>query len=206
MWFRSTVVDHIQTRLVHETSGLACIYCYCSYKDQNMQTVSGLIANLLKQLVQYRPVISDHVKSLYNDHIDNGTRPAHDEFMDALRSEIATYTKVFVIVDALDEFLERDQEYLIRELRSLGSTVNLMVTSRPLPIIEEQFHGAKRLDILAKSEDIRKYIESRIPRERRLVQQVKKDGNLLGTIMDKIGTSARGMYVSLQLALSQYEI
>jgi hypothetical protein len=54
---RSIVVDYIQTRVMHDSSGLACIYCYCNYKDQKRQTVSELITSLLKQLVQHRPLI-----------------------------------------------------------------------------------------------------------------------------------------------------
>lgn len=65
---------------------------------------------MLEQLVQDRPTISNDVKSLYDRHTVNHTRPAHDEFVNALRSEIAKYSKVLVIVDALGEFLERDRE------------------------------------------------------------------------------------------------
>jgi hypothetical protein len=197
------VVDHIQTQFALDSSAWACIYCYCNYKDQNRQTVSELIASLLKQLVQDRPIISDNVKSFHERHIVRSTRPTLSDFINALRADIAKYTKVFVIVDALDEFRDRDQEYLITELRSLGPTVNLMVTSRPLSMIEEQFRGARRLDISANDEDIRKYIESRIPRERRLLQHVRKDGTLLETIIDKVGTTARGMYVFPMLVFPQ---
>jgi hypothetical protein len=180
---------------MHDDLQIACVYCYCNYKEQKSQTVSVLIASLLKQLVQDHPTISDSVKSLYDRHFVRNTRPTPDEFTKALQSEIGRYTKVYIIVDALDEFLKHDQGYLITELQSLASNVSLMVTSRPLPLIEQQFQGARRLDILANDEDIRKYIESRIPRERRLVQHVKKDVTLLETMMDKIGTTARGMYV-----------
>lgn len=178
---------------MHDNPEIACIYCYCNYKEQKTQTVPELIASLLKQLVQDHPTISDNVKTLYNRHIVQNTRPTPDEFTKALQSEIGRYAKVYIIVDALDEFLERDQGYLITELQSLSGNINLMVTSRPLPLIEEQFHGARRLNILANDKDIRIYIESRIPRERRLVQHVKKDVTLLETMMDKIGTTARGM-------------
>jgi archaellum biogenesis ATPase FlaH len=186
---------------MRDSTGMACIYCYCNYKEQKTQTVSELIASLLKQLVQDHPAISDNVESIYNHHIVQNTRPTANEFTKALRSEIGRYSKVFIIIDALDEFLERDQEYLITELRSLSSTVNLMVTSRPLPLIEEQFRGVNRLDILANEEDIRKYIETRTRRERRLMQHVKKDGTLLETMVDRIGMTARGMCVSPMLAI-----
>ena len=73
-------------------------------------------------------MISAQVKSLYDRHFVRGTRPAHDEFTKALRAEIARYSKIFIVVDAVDELAERDQGYLITELRSLANVVNLMVT------------------------------------------------------------------------------
>jgi hypothetical protein len=88
------------------------------------------------------------------------------------KAEIGT-SDIFIVVDALDECIERDQEYLITELQSLASTVHVMVTSRPLPSIEQLFHGATRLEIHATKDDVRKYIDGQISREHRLALLVK---------------------------------
>jgi len=168
---------------------------YCNYKEQTRQTVPEVLASLLKQLVQDHLVVSDDIQSLYNRHVDNETRPAHEELMKTLQLEIATYTKVFIIVDALDEFLERDQVYLMTELKSLSGAINLMVTSRPLPLIEEYLRDAEHLDIRAKDEDIKNYIEDRIQYGPRLARLVKTNGTLQESVVNKVSVNVNGMYV-----------
>jgi hypothetical protein len=187
------VVDHIQTEFANDKVAIACIYC--NYKDQSEQTVSELIATVLKQLAQDQPELSDNVKFLYTRHIRKHTRPTLEEFVEALQLEIKAFTKVFIVVDALDEFLERDQGYLISRLQSLADTVNLMVTSRPLSLIEQIFHDVKRLHIRPSDDDVRRYIEGRFLREPRLMLLAKTDKNLQEFVVNKITANVQGMYV-----------
>jgi hypothetical protein len=155
------IVDHLQRFFRNVDVAVACIYC--NYKEQIAQTVSNLIASLVRQLVQDRSVISDGIKTLYELHHYRGTHPTLDELTEALESEIRTYSKVFVIVDALDECPEDGtRANLLGELQSLTGTVNLLVTSRGLSSIARQFEGASRLDIRATDGDVRRYIEGRI--------------------------------------------
>ena len=107
-------------------------------KDQARQTIPELVASLLKQVIQDQSQISDKIKSFYKHHKIQGSHPNCEELKKAFQSEIGTST-VFVVVDALDECPECDQELLISELQSLASTLHLMVTSRPLPLIEQLF-------------------------------------------------------------------
>ena len=115
--------------------------------------------------------------------------------------EIGTST-VFLVVDALDECLERDQEILIQELQSLAGDLHLMVTSRPLPLIEAVFQDAIHLEVRATDDDVRKYIRSRILRERRLKVHVAKDKELQKNVEDKVMANVRGMYALLYFNLT----
>lgn len=190
------VVDHLQTIFVCET--VAVTYIYCHYKEHTKQTISELVASLLKQLVQNRSVTSDQVKEFYQDYrVNRKIRPGLRDLMKMLQSEIGTYSQTYIVVDALDECLERDRGDLITTLRLLSGNVSLMVTSRPLPSIELQFRGVKRLDILANDDDVRKYIEDRIPGENRLVRHVKRDPSFQEIIVNKIVVNAGGMSVFL---------
>src|SRR3984957_19838431 len=129
-------MDHLQT-LFEDNESAAIAIVYCNYKEQADQTVSNLVAALLKQIVEDRRAISDHVKSFYERHQRRKTRPTRDQLTEVLISEIRTYSKVFIIIDALDECREDDatRAMLLRTLRSLPEQVNLMVTSRNLPSI-----------------------------------------------------------------------
>ena len=189
---RSIVVDHLQT-LFEEHDIVATAFIYCSYKEHAEQMVATLIASLLKQIVQGRGAITDHVQSFYERHQRRETRPTLSQLIGVLISEIQTYSKVFIVVDALDECREDDatRAMLLEALRSLPGQVNLLVTSRDLPSIARDFEGTKRLYIRAKDDDIRAYIEGRIafgPRRLKVLQKV---------IVDKIVENAKGMSVSL---------
>jgi hypothetical protein len=184
----SIVVNHLQAFFDGANVAVACIYC--NYKEQATQTVSNLVAGLLKQMVQNNPVTSDNIKSFYKHHRARDTRPTLEEFLNALGSEIGLYSKVFIIVDALDECAEDSgtRAGLLKALRALAGTVNLMVTSRDLSSIARTFEGTKQLNIYAHDQDIRRYVEDRInsvPRQHLIALQQ--------TIEDKIIQNARGM-------------
>ena len=187
---RSIVVNHLQALLL-ENEKIAIAFIYCNYKEQAEHTVYNLVASLLKQMLQDRRAISGNIKSFYERHRRQGTPPTLDEVVGVLTTEIETYTKVFVVVDALDECREDDatRAMLLEVLRSLPGNVNLMVTSRNLPSIARDFGGAKRLHIRAKDDDIRKYIEGRLALGPRHLKQLQE------TIVDRVTANANGMYV-----------
>lgn len=124
-------------------------------------------------------------------------RPRLTDILDVLQLEIGTYSQVYILVDALDEYPEGDRHELVSTLRSLGN-VNLMVTSRPLLSIKDQFDGAKHLRISAMDDDVRKYIKDRIVRETRLARLVQNlnAADLQDTIVNKIVRNVGGMYAS----------
>ena len=130
-------------------------------------------------------MISDNVKAFYDRHQSQSTHPTLDEFIQALEVEIKMYTKVYIIVDALDECPEVNVK-LLKALRSLGRSINLMVTSRDLSSIEQQFRDAQCLRIRADDGDIAKYIENQLDHHPDL-------SNLQGTVTHKIVNKARGM-------------
>jgi hypothetical protein len=149
----------------------------------------------LKQLIQDDDVAYDNIKSLYKHHKDRQTHPTkfHD-LQEALRSETKRYSKVFIVVDALDECSEAEtRRKLLTALRSLGSNVNLMFTSRVLSSIELDFHGTERLDIRASEHDMQKYIEGRVSHEGLLKRHIDRDQKLQEEIVKKIIENAGGM-------------
>ena len=119
-----------------------------------------------------------------------------------MKSEIGIYSRVFIVVDALDECLDSAREHFIKEFQSLARNVNLMVTTHPLPSIEDHFQGVSHLQIQAHSDDMRKYIiEDRIPCKGRLARLVNNDRALQESIMIEVVTNASGMYVFLILVV-----
>ncbi|KIM92066.1 hypothetical protein PILCRDRAFT_111027 [Piloderma croceum F 1598] len=194
MTIRSIVVNHLQS--VFEHDNVAVVWIYCNYKVA--QTPLNLVASLLKRLVQRHSAISLNVKSFHDIHKVNSARPTLNDFMDTLRSEIGMYSKVFVIVDALDECLQGDgtRAVLLAQLQSLPSTVNLMVTSRYPSSITRDGSATRCLEIRAHNDDVRRYVLGRIPREYRLATHINGHATLQAEIIDKIVENMGGMSVS----------
>jgi hypothetical protein len=103
-------------------------------------------------------------------------------------TEIQAYSQIFIVVDALDECSETNGSWmkLVHALRSLTGPINLMVTSRDLPSIEQHFREAQRLDIRATDEDVAKYVQSQLVHYPGLM-------NWQDTIVKKIISKVDGM-------------
>jgi hypothetical protein len=148
------------------------------------------VSSLLRQLAQSHPTISKTVDQFYSSH--KLRHPTLYEFKEALQIEIRSYSKVFVVVDALDECVDDETRMvLLTALKDLP--VNLFVTSRYSLTTERKFDGAERLDIRAHDNDVRRYVENRILCEDRLARHVKADPSLQDDIINKVVDSAKGM-------------
>ena len=157
------------------------------------------MAALLQQLVQQHSVISDEVHELYKSHITKRTRPSLAEFSKLLQSEINGYSKVFVIVDALDECNEKDMTRLVTELLHLPRHLQLLFTSRYSPDIEPKFKDMPRLEIRASDADVRNYLHSLVEKEDFCLHRyIQKDASLRSTIIDTIAEKSKGMFVLLR--------
>ncbi|KAF7508365.1 hypothetical protein GJ744_009356 [Endocarpon pusillum] len=163
----SIVTDHLWKAYQEDDIGVA--YLYCNYKRGDEQKAVNLLAVILKQLVQERPSLPDSVGDLYTLHGKRGTRPSFDELSNSLRSVLRNYSRVFIIIDALDECTNDDgtRNTLLSEIRSLQvqTDVRLMVTSRNISNITQLFEDDLCLRIYASDEDVEQYLEGRMSRQ-----------------------------------------
>ncbi|EGX50654.1 hypothetical protein AOL_s00075g80 [Orbilia oligospora ATCC 24927] len=166
----SIVVNHL-TNWFSDDETIGTAYIYCNFKEALEQNFDHLLSSLLKQLTQTRPSLPEVVRKLYKQHLDKKTRPLNDEIVKALHSVAATYSRVFIIIDALDECREDDdcRTNFISELLKLHDRingVNLFITSRPIPEIEKEFWGNPTRSIRAYDEDVRKYLIEKVSRSK----------------------------------------
>ncbi len=148
------------------------------------------------QLTHNRASISTDAEQLYKSHVNKGTRPSLDEISKLLKSELTSYSKVFVVVDALDEFQASDQfqTTLLTELRALQPVVNLLVTSRFIDNIGREFRGMPMLEISASPMDVQTYVVNRISQSERLLRHTTKDKALREEIIKIVVGNAEKMY------------
>jgi len=178
-----------------EKENVAIAYIYCNYKEQEEQTTVNLIGSLLQQLVQMSSVVSEEIISLYESHIGKRTRPTLNEYSNLLQSEVHGFSKVFIVIDALDECRESNGTRMsfITEILKLQPSIHLFVTSRHIVTIESEFEKAVHVEIRASDKDVKGYLKGRIEREHRLVRHVRRDRDLQETIINTIVEKAKGM-------------
>jgi hypothetical protein len=183
-------MDHLQN-ITHDANAVS-ICIFCNHKEQTEQTHANLVASLLKQLVEERGTVSEHVKKLYQEHTRKNTRPTIQNFLDVLKLEIDNvYQTVFIVVDALDEASEGTQTSLVSNLRSISPAIRLLITSRDLNSIKAAMVGTPQLWIYAHPEDIKQYIEARLCASYRLRGLLERDSELqsdfIPMVLDKSG-------------------
>ena len=181
--------------------GTAIIYAYCYYKERSQQSFSNFLGGLLKQLLSLRNAVPEDVKTLYEENQDRYHKWTLAEISSLLKAELSRYRKVFIIVDALDEYSENqnDRNSLLAELEQLRKYSNMMLTSRHVAPYMDAFGGASRVTIAAKDRDVRKYLESQIAT---LPRFVKANLELQELIIQTITEAVEGMYVpSLSFAM-----
>lgn len=155
------IVNHLQSKFKDSNIAVTCLFC--NYKDRQEQTAEGFMANLLKQLMQDRADISEAIKNLYVKR--KKEFPTFEVLVEVFAAEMTHFSDVFVILDALDETMENNdiRTRLVSKLDSLP--IRLLVTSRHDAGIERTLKHAQRLEIEATAEDVRTYVEARIPSE-----------------------------------------
>jgi Cdc6-like AAA superfamily ATPase len=191
----SIIVENLLAKFRNDSS-IGIAYLYCNFRRQQEQEPTDMLMSLLKQLIQERPSIPENIKSLYNLHKDKRTRPSLEEVLNELHSVIASYSRTFIIIDALDEYqvLNMDRKMLLSEIFKLQAKTgaSLFATSRFIPEIMKEFEGSISLEIRASDEDVRKYLEGHISW---LPSFVLRNLDLQEEIKTEIIKAVDGMYV-----------
>lgn len=167
------IVDDLFTTHKDDLRDVGICFLYCSFNQQNAHTLENLLATFLKQLLQHRP-LPESIQLRYEmHHHHRGLRI--DEILEELQDIIKVRSKVYAIVDGLDECAEDCRNQFLEKLESLRdqtaengtnsnqTEVKILVTSRPLPEITSSIRGSLlTLPIYARDDDIRKYLDAEL--------------------------------------------
>ncbi|KAE8165265.1 hypothetical protein BDV40DRAFT_297588 [Aspergillus tamarii] len=195
----SLVINELYKRYGND-SEIGIVFIYFKFKDE--WTMSQLLSTLLKQLVQRQPSIPSDLKDIYNYHHKHGTRPPPGEISRCLHTIASSYKKIFMVVDALDEYQSAIQscDSILPTIFNLQaqSHASLLATSRPIPEISDQFKGMPTLEIRARNEDVQRYLRDHLGR---LPRFVSRDAGLQDEIVTEIAEAVDGMFLLAQLHL-----
>jgi Cdc6-like AAA superfamily ATPase len=192
----SIIIEYLSTRSPDDGSNVVA-YIYCNYKQQHEQLLENLLASLLRQLAEGKPDLPHDIKLLHNRYKEKRSRPSVDEISAVLQSVATQYSRVFIVIDALDECHGNGncKEKLLSEISILQAKcgINFFATSRSIPDTTQRFDQGLKIEIRAEKQDVEKYVNSHI---RELPSVVRKNPQIQKEIISGIVNSIDGMYVA----------
>jgi len=188
----SHLVSHVKeycktlTRTAH-----AYYYCYFGH-DQD--EAAHLLGSLLNQLCRKSDLVTPQLYEIYKA----GGEPSLVELLEALVEMLAHFDTVYVVVDALDESLPRDN--LLKILRDLVTDIRfqkiqVLASSREYIDIEatmETISVAVSMSNPFVKEDIRSLVRSLIVSNHKFERWPR---DMLDELENAVATGAHGMYV-----------
>ncbi|TAQ87668.1 hypothetical protein B7494_g4027 [Chlorociboria aeruginascens] len=199
----SAIIDKLDKEFPSTDVGLA--YIYCNYKERETQTLANLLASIVQQLIWRRKQLPEEIMAIYRDHLDKGLRPSRPECVKMLQVVTKCFSKVYIVVDALDECDAdaKTRKDLISEILNLSTTdIQLLCTSRNLSDIENIFQNTLRLDIRATDEDVSLFLRAFIQGEEQLSQFCESNPSLEEEIIETISKNANGMFLLAHLHIT----
>lgn len=139
--------------------------------------------------------LPSEVATLYSQHEKYNTRPTLTQIADILGKLVSTFESFHVIIDALDECAESNEEALrfVTAVSSLGSSVKIMCTSRSSSRFDGYFSEASIIKISAHRDDISTFLDAYMREQHILSKHVRKDPTLKDDIIKTIIQESQGM-------------
>ena len=193
--YSSLVISHLQSLYPNEDIGIA--YFYCNHKNEMDQSAEKVIASLAKQLAGRKSQVPQSLAQLRQKCLDKSILPTLEDFLTLLQSLTASFTRVMILIDGLDECAnEKNRRSIISLLQKLHTT-KVFVTSRVpgCQDITDTFaeHKVPRLDVQAKKSDLEMYVRKELEENGRKSDSIPFV--LKETVISKVAENADGRYI-----------
>ena len=197
----SLVVDELFAN-EFEQQGVGVAYFYFDYTKRETHSASFLLRSILRQLCAYKTPLP---RAAVEFHSNYSTRPVFANHLAATLSLVVhEFSRVYVVIDALDEFEEGpDRAELLEYLTTLAqNSVKLLVTSRPHPNdIKRRLDGFATLEVEANPDDIKMFLNKTISNHSGALEIMDDDEGLREEIVNTLMERAQGMYDSLPIII-----
>ncbi|UQC81290.1 ankyrin repeat protein [Colletotrichum lupini] len=197
----SIVIEHLKRRF-EENSTVGVSFMFCNFRRHDEQTPRNLLASALKQLYCTAPEECEEVENTYRHGMSSASK---QDIMRCLQAVVPRFSRVYVVIDALDELDENRNMFLdvsipitgckkevlttsnptLEAIWSLQETsyVNIFATSRHIPEIERYFDGSLCIEIRASDRDVMKFLDGQMSK---LPLAMRKNEGLQDQIKDAI--------------------
>ena len=194
----SHIVDYLRVKFKDEDVAVA--YYYYDYSEQQSQNAVNFAKSILRQLSSHCQNVPSAVAEFYQ-RTRNAVRDQtwfHD-LLDIMRRVVATFSRCFIVVDALDEADSQSQRSGFFEVingirQSSGGRLTVLATARPHAFnLTDKFHDPVIIDILADPGDLRRYLVRTIKEHPE--SEYMMDDDLRERIVDTLCNNANGMFL-----------
>lgn len=139
-------------------------YIFCNHKREGtVGRLDDLLASLLQQLACGQSPLPTCVHSLYDFHVEKGTRPSVEELSRALEAVVSISSRVFLVLDGLDECNDARRPFLKAVFKFQETqNINVLATSRNNPDIAKYFRNSPTVRVFATRQDIGRYLDAHL--------------------------------------------
>lgn len=183
---------HEHLRKISSDGESAVICLFCDYNARTEQNSVHLLRALLRQPAKSKSVTPKPLKDLYVKS-DMGQLPlGPNELLGVIQSTALTFTKIFVVMDALDECNSPNRVHLLRDLHSLQRScdIRVLITCRYLPGVERIMGPKTTLEVPARDSDMEPYVHKRLDE---LPSCICDNPHTRDRVMDAVVTGANGL-------------
>lgn len=183
-------MQHLQST---RTTSVGVAFIYCNYNDPQKQTAINLIGCVLQQLMLQSHNLADELSVCFEDHRRTKRLPSISEYSSLLRSAAGYFSKLVIIIDALDECLPDTREIIMGEFGRVSSGFLVLATSRY--IVNDLPGSCSSIPIQLQTDDmdIRAYLEERVTRSHTLKAHIARSQGLFDCVVSSIAGKAKGM-------------
>jgi hypothetical protein len=195
---RSIVISWLEAYAKASATPICVAYIYIRYSDHTKATVRDLLEVFVKQTVERHASCLPPANELYARHAREETQPTEDELLLLLQCFKEKMAVTFYIIEALDKAPPSMQLELVGKLASLN--VKLLITSRPMEVVQMHFPKAHCFAITPRDEDLDLHTSKEISRSAELrALLLPTETTLREEFFTTIRRKARGMYVTPSL-------
>ncbi|KAI2829167.1 hypothetical protein CBS147345_10812 [Aspergillus niger] len=202
----SIVVEYLKNTFKGD-SNVKVAFQFCSYQPKHGQTYLELLQSLVRQLALKTPDadLLPCILQLHQDHSSNSTRPRPTELEKTILEAIESYSMVFLVVDALDEFYSASREDSLLFFDALckireSPQVKLFVTSRYNDDISSRFAPCISREIRAHEDDVLQYVKERMPQLR--IPKTTQTAELRNEIQSEVVRTVDGVFLLAKLHMN----
>jgi hypothetical protein len=133
----------------------------------------------VQQLAFQEPRLSDELKTIFAEYSRRRLRPTVTKWRQLLHLMVEKFTKVYLVVDALDELTnESVRTKFIEIIKQLPQKASVLVMSRDIPQVSQKFQDWSHVGILAQKADVFSYISAAITASTETAHFVQEDSSL----------------------------